>query len=73
MIGRPFRLVVNDREGKKIFDRDLVETMMTTGHFNTQEDFDREDEYDIVIRMDGDVAVSVTVNGWQAVEIEPDL
>ncbi len=73
LIGRPFRLVVNDKKGKKIFDKDLVESMMATGHFKTQEDFDRELNYNVVIRTDKDVVISVTINGWAVVEIEPEL
>lgn len=73
VIGRPFRLVVNDREGKKVFDKDLVEAMMATGNFKTQEDFDRELDYNVVITMDKNVVVTITINGWVVVDIEPDL
>ncbi len=73
VIGRPFRLTVNDNEGKKIFDKDLVEVMMATGKYKTQEDFDRELEYDVVITLDRDIVISVTINGWVVVNIEPEL
>ena len=73
VIGRPFRLVVNDKTGKKVFDRDLVEAMMATGHFKTQEDFDRELDYHVVITMDQNTGITVTINGWVAVDIIPDL
>lgn len=73
LIGRPFRLTVKDKEGKTVLDKDLVEAMMATGHFKTQEDFDRELEYDVVVKMDKDIVISITINGWIPVEIEPDL
>ncbi|MDE5711329.1 MAG: FimB/Mfa2 family fimbrial subunit [Bacteroides sp.] len=75
LIGRPFRLVVKDKEGKAVFDRDLVETMQSTGHYNTQEDFDRELRYDVVIDINGneDANIVITINGWVAVEIIPGL
>lgn len=73
VIGRPFQLTVKNREGKTVFDKDLVQAMLDTGHFKTQEDFDRELEYNIVITMDKDVAITITINGWVVVEIEPDL
>lgn len=73
VIGREFRLIVKDGNGKEIFNRDLVEAMLVTGLFKTQEDFDREQEYEVEISMDRDVAVSVTINGWQLVEIEPGI
>ncbi|MDE5710862.1 MAG: FimB/Mfa2 family fimbrial subunit, partial [Bacteroides sp.] len=41
--------------------------------FDNQADFAREDEYEIVIRMEQDVAFSITINGWEAVDITPDL
>ena len=73
LIGRPFRLVVKNQEGKTVFDKDLVETMQATGHYNTQEDFDREMRYDVVISMDGDTDITITINGWEVVYIIPDL
>ena len=72
-IGRSFRLVVKDKEGKIVFDKDLVETMQATGHYNTQEDFDREPRYDVVINMDGDTNIIITINGWEVVYIIPGL
>ncbi|MDE5759570.1 MAG: FimB/Mfa2 family fimbrial subunit [Bacteroides sp.] len=72
-IGRSFRLVVKDKEGKIVFDKDLVETMQATGHYNTQEDFDREPRYDVVINMDGDTNIVITINGWEVVYIIPIL
>ena len=73
LIGRPFRLVVKNEAGKTIFDKDLVETMMATGGYTTQEDFDREMRYDVVINVDGDAGIVITINGWEVVEIIPDL
>ncbi len=74
LIGRPFRLVVKDkRNGKTIFDKDLVETMMATGGYTTQEDFDREMRYDVVINMNGDLGIVITINGWEVVIVIPDL
>lgn len=74
LIGRPFRLVVKDRSnGKTIFDRDLVEAMMATGEYNTQEDFDREMKYDVVINMNGDTDIVITINGWEVIYVIPEL
>lgn len=73
VIGREFRLTVKDKEGDRVFDKDLVEAMLATGRFKTQEDFDREQEYNIVIRMDKDVVISIFINGWEVVDIVPDL
>ena len=72
VIGRPFGLTVKNKNGKKVFDKDLVQTMMATGHYNTQEDFDRELNYNVVVKI-SESSIVITINGWIAVEIEPDL
>ena len=72
MIGNAFRLHIKNAMGETVFDRDLIEAMMDTEKFKTQEDFDREGEYNVVVRMDKDLVVSVTINGWEVVEIEPN-
>lgn len=77
VMGRPIRLVVKSKDGKTVFDKDLLEVLMSTGHYNAQEDFDREDTYRVVIEMGqsggGEGGITITVNGWLAVEIIPDL
>lgn len=73
LIGRPFRLVVKNQEGKIVFDKDLVEIMMKTEGYRTQEDFDRELKYDVIINMNGDLGITITINGWEVVEIFPIL
>lgn len=70
-LDRELRITVKDATGKSIFEKDLVKFMKEVGNFKTQEDFDREDEYEIVIRKD--VAISVIINGWVAVDVKPDL
>jgi len=73
VIGRPLRLVVKSKDGKTIFDKDLADVLMATGHYNTQEDFDREDSYRMVIKAGFDGDITITINGWLVVEIIPDL
>lgn len=73
LIGRPFRLVVKSKDGKSVFDKDLVQTMMDTGGYTTQEDFDREMRYDVVINMDSDLGITITINGWEVVNVIPEL
>lgn len=72
-LDRELRITVKDATGKSVFEKDLVGFMKEKAGFDSQEDFDREDEYEIVIRMEQDVAFSITINGWEAVEITPDL
>lgn len=72
-LDRELRITIKDTTGKSVFDKDLVNFMKKIGNFKNQEDFDREDEYEIVVRMDKDIAVSVTINGWEAIDILPDL
>lgn len=72
-LDRELRITVKDATGKCVFEKDLVDFMQEKAGFNSQEDFDREDEYEIVIRMEQDVAFSITINGWEAIDITPDL
>lgn len=71
--GDPMRLIVENSEGKTIFDKDLVEELMRSGRFANQEELDREDELEVVITRDNGITITVTVNGWEIVEIIPDL
>ena len=72
-IGRALRLHIKNQEGKTVFDKDLLEVIRSTGHYSTQEELDREDDYNVIINIDKNIIVSVTINGWIAVEILPDL
>lgn len=72
-IGRPFRLVVKRKDGKTVFDKDLVEALLATGHYKTQEDLDREITFRVVIKVDKDAGIVVIINGWEVVEIIPGL
>lgn len=76
-VGRPAHLGVKDRQGRVVFDGDLVDVIMATGHYATQEDLDRERRFDIVIRTGtgpgGESGITVSVNGWVAVFVIPEL
>lgn len=71
--GNPVRLVVENRTGKIVFDKDLVRELMRPNRFGTQEELDREDELEVVITRDNDITLTVTINGWDVVEVIPEL
>ncbi len=71
MKGEPQKLTIKNHDGEVIYECDLVEMITQNTPYKTQEDLDRQDEYDIRINLNKDLIVSVTVNGWQVIEIEP--
>lgn len=75
IIGMPVNALAKDRNSdEKYIDNDLVALICATGVYETQEDLDREDTFviDIVIEGDGaDVTVTVSINGWELVDISP--
>lgn len=73
VLGRKFFVKVKNSAGETVYNRDLVKAMLDTGKFATQEDFDRESEYEMVIKMDKNVVVTVTINGWEVINLQPDL
>ncbi|MEG1464670.1 MAG: FimB/Mfa2 family fimbrial subunit [Mucinivorans sp.] len=67
--------VVHPTRGTKVLERDLTQLIIKAGIIKTNEDFDRIDNYDIVIAF-GDTAsaeATITINGWLVERPESDL
>lgn len=71
--GNPLRLIVENSEGQTIFNKNIVEELMRAGRFETQEELDREDELEVVIERNSNITITVTINGWNVVDVIPDL
>ena len=56
------------------FTKDLINAIMSSPAYHTQEDLDREDTYliELVLSKDG-VIVSLRVNGWETVSTTPEV
>ncbi|MEG1665222.1 MAG: FimB/Mfa2 family fimbrial subunit [Mucinivorans sp.] len=67
--------VIHPTTGATLLERDLTQLIIKSGIVKTNEDFDRIDNYDIVISF-GDTAhaeATITINGWLVERPESDL
>ena len=49
----------------------IVPTILKNPAYNTQTDLDREDTYEFIFSIGVDASVTVTINGWEIVQIKP--
>lgn len=56
------------------FTKDLINAIMSSPAYHTQEDLDREDTYliELVLSKDG-VIISLRVNGWETISTTPEV
>lgn len=75
-IDTPVRLTVVDRLTESIvYTADLIELIMQNPAYRTQSDLDNEDTYKIEIEGSfghiDQVGITITVNGWEIVHLDP--
>lgn len=74
MIGRePMLRVVNNHTGAEVCNFNLVEAIMRDPEFMTQIDIDREDLFVFEFRINTDLSVTITINGWSIVDVFPEV
>lgn len=74
MIGRePALRVVNRLTGAEICNFNLVKEIMRDPKFSTQKEIDREDLFVFEFRINFDLSVSITINGWLITDVIPEL
>ena len=69
------RSLFNDNTGI-IYNKNMIDQILETGKYSTQEDLDREDEYLFEITLpsnDLSTEIIVSINGWVINNINPDL
>ena len=69
----PMLVIKNKLTSETIYNENMIEQIFETEQFQDQEDFDREDKYAFEILVVNDVVVSVSINGWKVININPDL
>lgn len=71
----PVMLTVTDtRTGNAVYTADLIELILKNPAYRTQADLDKEDTYKIVVGgaiTAPDAGISITVNGWEIIILEP--
>lgn len=76
-LDEPSMLVIRNRlTSETIYNKNMIDQILLTEMYISQEDFDREDEFVFEINVPSnflDVGVSVTINGWEINYVIPDM
>lgn len=77
LLGQSPMLVIKNSETQQvIYNENMIDQILLTQKYVTQEDFDREDQFVFEITMqskDNNVEIQVSVNGWKINSINPDI
>lgn len=74
MLGQsPMLVIRNSVTQEVLYNENMIDQILSTLQYITQEDFDREDEFIFEISVVNDVVVSVSINGWIINNINPDI
>lgn len=74
MLGQsPMLVIRNSVTQEVLYNENMIDQILSTLQYITQEDFDREDEFIFEISVVNDVVVSVSINGWILNNINPDI
>lgn len=77
LLGQSPMLVIQNSVTKEvIYNKNMIDQILQTHKYTTQEDFDREDEFvfEITLPPKGNhVGISVSINGWKIQIILPDM
>ncbi len=67
-------LTISDSSsGSTIYSEDLVDLILSSPDYDSQEDLDREDSYSVEVAVVGSVGFAISVNGWVVNIIYPDM
>lgn len=73
VLGQAPRLVIrNSATSEVIYDENMIDQILLTQKYSSQEDFDRKDEYVFEIVIDHNMNVLVSINGWKINNVTPD-
>lgn len=71
----PMLVIRNSVTSEIIYSENMIDQILLTQKYVTQEDFDREDEFVFEITIlpkDNSIEISVSINGWTINNITPD-
>lgn len=73
VLGQTPRLVIiNSATSEVIYNENMIDQILLTQKYSSQEDLDREDEFLFEIVIDRNIDVSVSINGWKINNVTPD-
>lgn len=77
MLGGSPMLIITDKTTQDVvFSKNIIDLILLTDKYKTQEDFDREDEFVFEITVgsyENNIIISVSINGWKINNITPDI
>lgn len=77
VLGQSAMLVIkNSVTSEIIYNENMIDQILSTQKYTTQQDFDREDEFVFEITLeskDNHVGIVVLINGWKINNINPDI
>lgn len=73
VVGDNPTLVIKDDNDNILLEKDIVSQILNNPEYNDQEDLDREDTFEFDIKIDAQLNVAVFINGWEVIEIDPDI
>lgn len=74
VLGQSPMLVIKDSVTQEsLYNENMIEQILSTQQYASQEDFDREDEFVFEISIANNIIVSVSINGWIINSVNPDI
>lgn len=73
---RKIEFALVDQEGNRmpgITPVNLIELIQKSPSYTSQEDLDREHTYNIELNYHQSVIVGITINGWETVQVKPEM
>lgn len=68
----PTLVIKNSTTSEVIYNENMIDQILLTQKYISQEDLDREDEFVFEIVIDKNMEISVSINGWKINHITPD-
>lgn len=68
----PRLVVVNSATSEVIYSENMIDQILQTQKYSSQEDLDREDEFVFELVIDRNIDISVSINGWKINNVTPD-
>lgn len=69
----PMLVIKNSVTQDVLYNEHMIDQILATNKYVSQEDLDREDEFLFEISIVNDVIVFVSINGWRINSIHPDM
>lgn len=74
VLGDSPKLIVNEPStNTNLVNENIIDQILTNPSYNTQTDLDREDTYVFEVKIERDLSVTVFINGWEIVDLDPEI